>query len=141
MSRLSIVTGHRVLLGHPTPGHLALVPVLSLLEADLERVCGGPCQVWAQVPVPQGLSRHPQQLSLQHLALDLGLACSSKTHLEAFLCGNEKHFEGLPTLEGDAGAPLLTAPFALFFGVEDNLRCVQPRVKVQGSICPLLLAA
>lgn len=109
---------------------------------DLETVCGGPCQDWARVPIPQRLSLHPQQLSPPHSALDLGLACSpSKTHLEAFLCGDEEHFKGLPTLEGDAGAPLLTAPFALFFGVEDNLGCVQPRVKVQGGICPLLLAA
>lgn len=114
---------------------------MSLLEADLERVCGGPW-VWARVPVPQGFSCHPLQLSPQHLPLDLGVACSpSETHLVAFLCGDEEHFKGLPTLEGDAGAPLLTAPFALLFSVEDNLGCVQPRVKVQGGVCLLLLAA
>lgn len=118
-----------------------MISVLSLLEADLERVYGGP-QVWARVPVPQGLSCYPLELSPQHLARDLGVACSpSETHLEAVLCGDNDHFKGLPALEGDAGAPLLTAPFALFFGVEDDLGCVQPWVKVQGGVRSLLFAA
>lgn len=84
----------------------------------------------------------PPPPSAQHSALDLHLThSSSKTHLEAIFCGYEEHFKRLPPLEGDAGAPLLAAPFALLFSVEDDLGCVQPRVKVQGGVCPLLLAA
>lgn len=93
------------------------------------------------------LSQHPKTFpptltAAQYSALDPGLThSSSKTHLEAVFCGYEEHFKGLPPLEGDAGAPLLAAPFALLFSVEDNLGRVEPRVKVQGGVCPLLLAA
>lgn len=84
----------------------------------------------------------PTLTAAQHSTLDLRLTLSSsKTHLEAVICGYEEHFKGLPPLEGDARAPLLAAPFALLFSVEDDLGCVEPRVKVQGGVCPLLLAA
>lgn len=64
----------------------------------------------------------------------------AETHLEAFLGGDEEHFEGLPTLEGKVMATLLLAPGAPFLGVEDHHGLVQPGVEMQGGITALLIA-
>lgn len=50
-------------------------------------------------------------------------------------------FEGLPALEGNARASLLSAPGSVLQAVEDHRGLVQPRVEMQGGLAARLLAA
>lgn len=74
-------------------------------------------------------------------ALGAGAHASAETHLEAFVGGDEQHVEGLPALEGNARASLLSAPGSVLQAVEDHRGLVQPRVEMQGGLAARLLAA